>query len=52
MIFKIQSTIHTNKYTYAGVLEFTAEEGVCILPDWMFENLKFFEGCMTLITLE
>lgn len=30
--------------TYCGVLEFSAEEGVCHLPVWMMNNLCLEEG--------
>lgn len=29
-----------NKQTYVGVLEFVAEEGLCILPNQIFQNLN------------
>jgi ubiquitin fusion degradation protein 1 len=51
MIFKIKSMMNPNKFTYAGVLEFTAEEGNCVLPEWMFDNMQFFSGCLAEITL-
>lgn len=43
MIFSIQNTILGNS-TNVGVLEFTAEEGTCILPNWMFETLSLDYG--------
>ena len=52
MMFKLTSTASPNKFTYAGVLEFVAEEGTCVCPDWMFENMNFFEGCFIIINLE
>ncbi|CAD8104119.1 unnamed protein product [Paramecium primaurelia] len=51
MIFKIQST-QSQKFTYVGVLEFVAEEGTCIIPDWLFENMNFFDNCWVIISLE
>lgn len=30
--------------THCGVLEFTAEEGTCLLPYWMMQNLFIPEG--------
>ena len=41
MIFRLESTHEDKKYTYVGVLEFTAEEGTCVVPDWMFESMGF-----------
>lgn len=38
MIFCIQN-MFLNKQTYVGVLEFVAEEGICILPTQIFQNL-------------
>ena len=32
------------KKTYCGVLEFSAEEGLCYLPYWMMNNLYLEEG--------
>ena len=32
------------KKTYCGVLEFSAEEGMCYLPFWMMNNLFLEEG--------
>lgn len=29
------------KITYCGVLQFVAEEGLCYIPNWMFNLLKF-----------
>lgn len=52
MMFKLTSTADTNKFTYAGVLEFIAEESTCVCPDWMFENMNFFEGCFIIVTME
>lgn len=43
MLFKI-STTTTNKYTHSGVLEFTADEGRCYLPDWMMNTLNIKSG--------
>lgn len=31
--------IFSNKQIFAGVLEFVAPEGKCIIPDWMFKFL-------------
>lgn len=49
MLFKI-STTNTNKYTHSGVLEFTADEGRCYLPDWMMNTLNIVAG--TVIKIE
>ncbi|CAD8173301.1 unnamed protein product [Paramecium octaurelia] len=52
MIFRLQSTQDDKKCTYVGVLEFTAEEGTCVIPDWMFESMGFFDGCNIIISHE
>ena len=43
MLFMI-SNPQMAKKTYCGVLEFSAEEGVCYLPYWMMNNLYLEEG--------
>lgn len=48
MLFKI-STTNTNKYTHSGVLEFTADEGRCYLPDWMMNTLNIAAGTVVKI---
>ncbi|KAG0678142.1 ubiquitin fusion degradation protein [Pichia californica] len=49
MLFKL-STTNTNKFTHSGVLEFTADEGRCYLPDWMMNTLNIVAG--TVIKIE
>ncbi|MDF2700463.1 MAG: uncharacterized protein K0Q49_2021, partial [Haloplasmataceae bacterium] len=49
MLFKL-STTKTGKYTHSGVLEFTADEGRCYLPDWMMDTLSISAG--TVIKIE
>lgn len=46
MIFKISNS-SLGKSTHSGVLEFTAEEGRCYLPDWMMSTLGFEPGSLT-----
>lgn len=48
MLFKIATT-NTNKYTHSGVLEFTADEGRCYLPDWMMDTLGINAGAVVKI---
>ena len=43
MLFMI-SNPQVGKKTYCGVLEFSADEGVCYLPYWMMNNLFLEEG--------
>lgn len=43
MMFMI-SNPQMAKKTYCGVLEFSAEEGLCYLPYWMMNNLYLEEG--------
>lgn len=43
MLFMI-SNPQMSKKTYCGVLEFSAEEGLCYLPFWMMNNLFLEEG--------
>ncbi|EGC29230.1 hypothetical protein DICPUDRAFT_51398 [Dictyostelium purpureum] len=42
MLFEISNPI-TGRTSHCGVLEFTAEEGVCYLPYWMMQNLGLNE---------
>jgi len=42
-MFSLQNTILGNS-TNVGVLEFTADDGTCILPNWMFEQLTLDYG--------
>jgi len=41
MIFEI---VTNQKKTNCGVLEFTAEEGTCFVPNWIMKNLDINEG--------
>lgn len=43
MLFML-SNPQMGKKTYCGVLEFSAEEGLCYLPYWMMNNLFLEEG--------
>jgi ubiquitin fusion degradation protein 1 len=43
MMFMISNMV-MGKKTYVGVLEFSAEEGLCYLPYWMMNNLFLEEG--------
>ena len=43
MLFEL-SNVKQKKHTHCGVLEFTAEEGVCYIPYWMMQNLLLTEG--------
>lgn len=43
MLFKISSK-NTGKFTHSGVLEFTADEGRCYLPDWMMSTIGISAG--------
>jgi ubiquitin fusion degradation protein 1 len=43
MMFMV-SNPQVGKKTYCGVLEFSAEEGMCYLPIWMMNNLFLEEG--------
>lgn len=43
MTFMISNPM-TSKRAYVGVLEFTAEEGMCHIPIWMMDNLICGEG--------
>lgn len=46
MIFMITNTA-VGRRTHSGVLEFTAEEGRCYLPDWMMTTLGLDPGSLT-----
>ena len=43
MLFEL-TNVKQKKRTHCGVLEFTAEEGVCYIPYWMMQNLLLTEG--------
>jgi ubiquitin fusion degradation protein 1 len=43
MTFMISNPM-MNKKAYCGVLEFSAEEGMCHIPVWMMDNLLVEEG--------
>ena len=51
MMFVIQNTILGNS-TNVGVLEFTADNGMCILPNWLFENLSLDYGAEVNLLLQ
>ncbi len=48
MFFKIESSQFN---TYAGVLEFIAEEGRVYLPKWMFKQLNIQQGHIVRVTM-
>ncbi|KYQ92445.1 ubiquitin fusion degradation protein UFD1 family protein [Tieghemostelium lacteum] len=43
MLFRI-SNFELERTSHCGVLEFTAEEGICYLPYWMMQNLLLESG--------
>lgn len=49
MLFRLTSSTD-NKVTHCGVLEFTAEEGMCYIPFWMMQNLLIEEGAVITVT--
>lgn len=44
MLFKVASVCETPRATNCGVLEFSAPEGKCYLPQWMMKQLRIEEG--------
>ena len=48
MMFMIANT-NMNRKSYCGVLDFTACEGTCHLPDWMINNLSLDNGSEVVI---
>lgn len=48
MTFMI-SNPHISKKSYVGVLEFSAEEGMCHLPIWLMNNLFLEEGAEVIL---
>eukprot|EP01138_Halocafeteria_seosinensis_P014914 gb/GECG01015224.1/.p1 GENE.gb/GECG01015224.1/~~gb/GECG01015224.1/.p1 ORF type:complete len:591 (+),score=98.17 gb/GECG01015224.1/:1-1773(+) len=40
----------TKKHQYCGVMEFTATEGKCFMPQWMMRNLKLRQGGQAILT--
>ena len=49
MLFQLQSP-DKGTLTHCGVLEFTAEEGSCVIPFWMMQNLLIEEGAILTVT--
>jgi ubiquitin fusion degradation protein 1 len=49
MLFQLQSE-DRGTLTHCGVLEFTAEEGSCVIPFWMMQNLLIEEGSLLTVT--
>ena len=49
MLFQLQSS-DKGTLTHCGVLEFTAEEGSCVVPFWMMQNLLIEEGSVLTVT--
>jgi ubiquitin fusion degradation protein 1 len=49
MLFQLQSP-EKGTLTHCGVLEFTAEEGSCVVPFWMMQNLLIEEGAILTVT--
>jgi len=49
MLFQLQSP-DKGTLTHSGVLEFTAEEGSCVVPFWMMQNLLIEEGAVLSVT--
>lgn len=44
---------YEEKYTHVGVIEFTAEEGYCYIPNWIISMLKIPQGAIVdLINVE
>ncbi|RHN60994.1 putative ubiquitin fusion degradation protein UFD1 [Medicago truncatula] len=43
MLFELRNT-SAERTTHCGVLEFTADEGIVFLPNWMMEDLLLQEG--------
>ncbi|KHJ77631.1 ubiquitin fusion degradation protein UFD1, partial [Oesophagostomum dentatum] len=44
MLFKVSSVSDSPRATNCGVLEFSAPEGKCYLPQWMMKQLRIDEG--------
>lgn len=49
MLFQLQSP-DKGTLTHSGVLEFTAEEGSCVIPFWMMQNLLIEEGAVVTVS--
>ncbi|KAK9275557.1 hypothetical protein L1049_022824 [Liquidambar formosana] len=43
MMFEVQNP-STGRVSHCGVLEFSCEEGMVFLPNWMMSNMKLHEG--------
>lgn len=44
MTFEIQNKSKPQYSTVCGVLEFTAEDGICFIPTWMMALLQIEDG--------
>eukprot|EP01068_Selenidium_serpulae_P016064 Selendium_serpulae@DN6261_c5_g1_i3.p3 len=50
MLFKVSNANLPDVQTHCGVLEFTATEGCCVLPEWLHRRLCLEEGDHVLVT--
>jgi ubiquitin fusion degradation protein 1 len=48
MMFEISNPQFQRK-THCGVLEFSAEEGICYVPDWILANIRSQPGTMVVV---
>ncbi|KAJ7964456.1 ubiquitin fusion degradation 1 [Quillaja saponaria] len=49
MLFELKNP-STGHVSHCGVLQFTAEEGTILMPNWMMDNMKFQEGGLAVMT--
>ncbi|KAJ7964502.1 ubiquitin fusion degradation 1 [Quillaja saponaria] len=49
MLFELKNP-STGHVSHCGVLQFTAEEGTILMPNWVMDNMKFQEGGLVIIT--
>jgi len=50
LMFQLRNPQFPEKVTHAGVLEFTAPEGKCIIPFWMMQNIRLEPNGFAMVT--
>ncbi|KAL2527024.1 F-box protein-like [Abeliophyllum distichum] len=48
-LFQIKKHYNAGQVSHCGVLEFTADEGSIVVPDWMMENLNLQQGELVMV---
>jgi hypothetical protein len=50
MMFEVSNPVAQGFKTHCGVMEFSAEEGVAVLPHWLMQHLNIAEGGVVRVT--